>query len=72
MSVNPVPPCGYPDHRHTDWHLVGSTRLVCGVCHPPAERINAVYLFGGQSVEPQDRAPAHVATGVAHQTGDES
>lgn len=57
--------CGYPRHRHTDWHLDGSARVECGICHPPADTVAAVYVHGGQPVEPGDRASAHVVTGLA-------
>jgi hypothetical protein len=35
--VEEHPPCRYPAHRGTDWRNDGG-HLVCGVCHPPADR----------------------------------
>ena len=43
----PAPPCRYAAHRATDWHLRGSSYVVCGRCHAPAPGLDVVWIGGG-------------------------
>jgi hypothetical protein len=38
------PVCRYPRHRGQDWAMPGGEEWVCGVCHPPGERLRSLGL----------------------------